>query len=64
LGGQVIVGAVVSLTVTVKLQLAVLPEPSVAVHVTTVMPLAKVEPDGGLQEAVEPGQLSPTVGAE
>lgn len=58
-----IVGAVVSLTVTLKVQFAVLPDPSLAVQVTTVMPLAKVEPDGGLHEAAEPGQLSPTVGA-
>jgi hypothetical protein len=58
----VIVGGVVSLTVTVKLQFAVLPAPSLAVQLTAVIPFGKVDPDGGLQEAVEPGQLSPTVG--
>jgi hypothetical protein len=36
--GQVIVGASVSLTVTVKLQLAVLPETSVAWQLTVVVP--------------------------
>jgi hypothetical protein len=62
LGGQVIVGGVVSLTVTLKLQFAVLPDPSLALQLTAVIPFGKVEPDGGLQEAVAPGQLSPTVG--
>lgn len=50
-------------TLTVKLQLAVLPDVSVAVQVTVVVPAGKVEPDGGLQTAVAPGQLSKTVGA-
>ena len=50
-----------SKTVTVKLQLAVLPEPSVAVHVTVVMPRGRHEPEGGLQAAVTPGQLSDAV---
>jgi hypothetical protein len=61
--GQVIVGFSVSFTVTVKLQVAVLPEPSVAVQVTVVVPLGNVEPEGGEQETVTPGQLSVAVGA-
>jgi len=48
----------VSTTVTVKEQLAVLPEPSVAVAVTVVVPFGKVEPDGGFATTVTPGQLS------
>ncbi len=52
-----------SLTVTVKLQVDVLPEASVAVQVTVVVPLGKVVPEGGLQVTVAPGQLSLTVGA-
>src|SRR5438552_4272777 len=51
-------GGWVSLTVTVKVQPAVLPEPSVAVQVTVLVPLAKVEPLVGAQLAVTPGQLS------
>jgi hypothetical protein len=50
-------------TITVKLQLAILPEASVAVQVTVVVPTAKLEPVGGLQLAVAPGQLSVGVGA-
>ena len=49
-------------SVTLKLQEAVLPEASVAVHVTVVVPTGKVEPDGGTQAAVTPGQLSLAVG--
>jgi hypothetical protein len=50
-------------SVTLKLQEAVLPEASVAVHVTVVVPTGKVEPDGGVQAVVTPGQLSLAVGA-
>jgi hypothetical protein len=57
------VGFSVSLTVTVKEQLAVLPDVSVAVHVTVVVPFEKVEPEGGLQTTVTPGQLSVAVGS-
>jgi hypothetical protein len=52
------VGFSVSLTVTVKLQVAVLPDESVAVQVTVVVPLGKLEPEGGVQLVVTPGQLS------
>jgi len=55
-------GAWVSFTVTLKPQAAVWPLVSVAVQVTLVVPLAKVEPDAGLQATVTPGQLSLAVG--
>ena len=42
---DVIVGGVVSTTVTVKLWLEEFPAPSVAVTVTTVVPKPNVEPD-------------------
>ena len=45
-----------------KLQVAVLPDVSVAVHVTVVVPTGKIEPLGGLHTEVTPGQLSDTVG--
>ena len=51
-------------TVTVKLQVAVLFDVSVAVQVTVVVPTVKQNPDGGLQAAVTPGQLSLAVGAK
>ena len=38
--GQVIVGSILSITVTVWVQVAVLPEPSVTVQVTVVFPKA------------------------
>ena len=50
-------------TVTVKLQVAVLPDVSVAVQVTVVVPTGKTEPLAGLHIEVTPGQLSDTVGA-
>src|SRR4029079_15339096 len=49
LGGHAIVGFCVSLTVTVNMQFVELPDVSMAVQVTVVVPLAKVEPDGGMQ---------------
>ena len=52
-----------SSTSTVKVQEPVLPLVSVAVQVTVVMPRGKVEPLGGLQDLVTPGQLSLAVGA-
>lgn len=61
LAGQVIVGGCVSLTFTVKLQVAVLPEASVAVTVTVVVPFGNAVPDGGLATTVTPGQLSDAV---
>jgi len=50
------------LTVTVKLQVLVLPAASVAVQVTGVVPVPKLEPVGGLQLNVTPGQLSLATG--
>ena len=62
--GQVTVGGWLSATVTVKVQLAeVLPLASVAWQVTVLVPFGKVEPLGGVQLAVEPGQLSLAVAA-
>jgi hypothetical protein len=45
-------GGVVSVTVTVKLAVAVLPCVSVAVQATVVRPRGKVLPDAGAQETV------------
>ena len=45
-------------TVTVKLQVAMLPEASVALQVTVVVPVGKQEPDAGVQATVTHGQLS------
>jgi hypothetical protein len=42
--GHVSTGAVPSITVTLNVQVAVLPEPSIAVHVTAVVPTGKVLP--------------------
>src|ERR1041385_3946452 len=52
--GQAMVGFSQSLTVTVKLQWPSLLAPSVAVQLTVVVPIAKLEPEAGEQ---------PTVGA-
>src|SRR5438132_14277186 len=64
LAGQVIVGASLSLTVTVKEQVAVLPLVSVAVQVTVVVPWAKVEPLAGLQVGGAPGKVTEAVAAK
>jgi len=64
--GQAMVGGVfvvVELTVMVKAQVLELPAASVATQVTVVLPKGKVEPDGGVQLAVTPGQLSVAAGA-
>ena len=50
--GQVIAGAVVSLTVTVNVHEPVLPAASVAVHVTVVVPSGKPEPTAGVHMTV------------
>jgi hypothetical protein len=52
------------MTVTLKQHWALLPEVSVAVQQTGVVPPGKLEPDGGVQLVVTPGQLSVAVGAE
>jgi hypothetical protein len=51
-----------SLTVTVKLQLAMFVAASLAVQVTVVVPTAKQLPEAGKQLAVGFGQLSEGVG--
>ena len=61
LPGQVIVGGCVSVTVTVKLQLLVLPDESHTWHVTLVTPLGKLEPLAGTQLVPATPQLSLTV---
>jgi len=61
--GQVTVGACVSFTVTVKLQVAVLPLASVAVAVTVVVPTANTLPDAGLAD-IPNEQLSLPVGVK
>ncbi len=61
LAGQVMLGFSVSLMVTLKEQEALLPEVSVAVQLTVVLPFGKVEPLAGVQEVATPGQLSAEV---
>jgi hypothetical protein len=57
------VGGCVSSTVTVKLQLAMLPAASVTEQLTVVVPFGKTDPDAGLHVGVPtPGQLSVAVG--
>lgn len=51
------------MTVTVKVQEAWLPDASVAVQFTVVVPRGKQPPDAGEQLAVAPEQLSDTVAA-
>ena len=51
-----------SFTVTVKEQLAVLPLASVAVQLTAVAPTPNEEPEDGEQTTVAPEQLSEAVG--
>src|ERR1700741_1788936 len=48
-------------TEIVKLQVAVLPDASVAVQVTVVTPTGKQLPEGGLHTTTTPGQLSDAV---
>ena len=63
LAGHVIAGACVSSTVTVKLQIAALFDESVAVQLTVVVPLLKVDPGAGEQATAGAGvQLSVAVG--
>ena len=63
LGGQVMVGGCVSFIVTVNVQGAdMLPEVSVALQLTVVVPTGKNEPEAGVHVTVCPGQLSELVG--
>jgi hypothetical protein len=60
----VIDGGWLSLTLTVNVQVAVLPEESGVVQVTVVVPFGKKDPDAGEQTGgPAPGQLSLIVGA-
>jgi hypothetical protein len=62
--GQAIVGGCVSLTLTVKLQVEVLPAASATEQLTVVVPFGKTEPEAGEHTGVPtPGQLSLTVTA-
>ena len=61
--GAVIVGAVVSLTVTNCVTVVVFPDPSVAVHVTNVFPIGKVAGALFVNGLFGKVQLSATVGA-
>jgi hypothetical protein len=63
-GQPLITGSVSSTTITLKEQLALLPLPSLAVQVTSVVPFGKVEPLAGVQVAANEvgGQLSVAVG--
>ena len=62
--GRVRVGAPVSLTITWKAEDPVFPCESVALQVTVVFPIGKVEPDGGAQVTeTEPSTLSVAVGS-
>ena len=61
--GHETVGACVSCTVTVNEHVPVFAEPSVAVHVTVVVPSLNVEPDGGTHTTEASPQLSVAVGA-
>ena len=56
--GQVTAGGSSSRIVTLKVQLRLLPLASVAMQVTECVPLAKVDPLGGVQSTLTPGQLS------
>jgi len=55
-------GASLSVTVTLKLHVTVLPDVSAAVQVTVVWPFGKAKPDAGAHVTVTPGQLSLAVG--
>jgi len=62
-GHPVITGLVLSLTITLKVQVAVLPEPSVAVYVTGVVPSEKRNPEVCVLVKLAIEQLSEAVGA-
>src|SRR5439155_541174 len=64
LAGQVMTGSSLSLTVTVKLHVALLPWPSLALQFTVVGPRAKLLPLAGVQVTVAVPQLSAAVTAK
>lgn len=62
--GHVIVQGVPPVTVTVKLQVLPLPAGSDWLQFTVVVPIGKVEPDGGLHETGSGPQVPVDVGVE
>lgn len=61
--GHVMEGACVSLTITVKEQVAILPAESVIPQLTVVVPFENIEPEAGVQIGwVKSTQSSLTVG--
>ena len=56
--GQVITGSSLSVTVTVNVQVDVLPAASVAVDVTEVVPIGKIVPEAGVELTDDEEQLS------
>ena len=60
-GCAVITGNCTSFTVTVNVQVAVMPQASVAVEVTVVVPIGNTEPDAGTLTTVTAPQLSVAV---
>ena|SRR5712671_5741379 len=61
--GQVIMHGTVEInTATVNVHELLVPCASVAVHVTTFVPIGNVDPDGGEHDAPAPLQLSETIG--
>ena len=56
--GHVATGDSVSLTVTLNEQVSALPEASVAIQVTVVVPTGNTEPEAGLQVIEVAEQLS------
>src|SRR5947209_19520935 len=58
LPAETIVGGSASVTMTLKAQMAVLPEASVAVQFTVLVPVGKDAPLGGVHTLRTPGQLS------
>ena len=60
-GCAVITGNCTSFTVTVKVQVAVIPQASVAMDVTVVVPIGNTEPDAGALTTVTAPQLSVAV---
>jgi hypothetical protein len=63
LAGHLMTGGSPSINVTKKKQRFAFSEASVAVHVTRVVPPGNLDPDGGTQTMLVPGQLSVAVAA-
>ena len=61
-GSPIITGSSLSLTVTVNVAVYGVPELSVAVTVTVVVPIGNAVPDGGKDESEATPSLSPISG--